>query len=230
MKDYKHIQHIFFDLDHTLWDFDKNSEIAFDSIFKEHHRLINIDEFIKIYVPINQACWKLFQKDLITHTELKYNRLKETFDGLNYKISDIEIDFISKKYLDLLPENNTLFEDALAVLDYLKKKYTLHIITNGFAEVQDKKIANSGFKPYFATVTNSEMAGVKKPNPAIYKHAMMLAKAGRNNSVMIGDCIDADVYGALDFGIDAIYFNPNEYKVDDNIDQINHLADLCNYF
>jgi YjjG family noncanonical pyrimidine nucleotidase len=230
MKDYKHIQHIFFDLDHTLWDFDKNSEIAFGSIFKQYHPLIKIDDFIKIYEPINQACWKLFQKDLITHTDLKYNRLRESFVALDYSITDAEIDFISDKYLELLPENNALFEGAIGILDYLKPNYKLHIITNGFAKVQEKKIVNSGLKSYFETITNSEMAGVKKPNPAIYEHALGLAGAKKNNSIMIGDCIDADVYGALDFGIDAIYFNPNGVVVNEQIVQIKQLVDLKELF
>jgi putative hydrolase of the HAD superfamily len=230
MKNYKHIQHIFFDLDHTLWDFDKNSEIAFATIFKEEHPTIEINQFITTYVPINQACWKLFQNDIITHTELKYKRLKDSFEHLNYKISDTEIAIISEKYLDLLPENNALFEGAFDILDYLKSNYTLHIITNGFAKVQERKITNSGLKPYFETITNSEMAGVKKPNPKIYDHALALAKAEKSNSIMIGDCIDADVYGALNFGIEAIYFNSNDFHVDDKIVQINQLSDLRNYF
>jgi YjjG family noncanonical pyrimidine nucleotidase len=227
---YKHIKHIFFDLDHTLWDFDTNSELAFETILKENFPSINAKSFMEIYAPINQACWKLYQNEKITHQELKYNRFRETFDALNHKISDAEIDLISVTYLDLLPTNNTLFEGAIEILDYLKPNYKLHIITNGFAEVQDKKINNSGLKSYFETITNSENAGVKKPNPKIYEHALSLAKAEKEIAIMIGDCIDADVFGALNFGIEALFFNVTNNKVPENIIEINHLLELKKYF
>jgi putative hydrolase of the HAD superfamily len=105
----------------------------------------------------------------------------------------------------------------------------LHIITNGFANVQYKKIANSKIDTYFKTITNSEMAGVKKPNPIIYQHALDLAKAQKEHSIMIGDCLEADVQGALDFGIDALFFNPNKENTPENIIAINHLLELKNY-
>lgn len=230
MKNYKHITHIFFDLDHTLWDFDKNSQMAFGTIFKKDFPEIDVLDFIKVYVPINQAVWKLYQKDEITSEQLRYMRLKQSFDALKIDISDIQINDIANEYIKLLPENNHLFEGTIEVLDYLKSNYSLHIITNGFAEVQDKKLNNSGIDKYFETITNSENAGAKKPNPIIYNYALASANANKENSIMIGDCIDADVNGALDFGIDAIYFNFNKIKVDQNIKQINHLSELKNHF
>ncbi len=230
MKNYKHITHIFFDLDHTLWDFDKNSEMAFGMIFEKDFPEINIDDFIKVYAPINQAVWKLYQKDEITSEELRYLRLKQSFDALKIEISDIQIDEIANEYIMLLLENNHLFDGTIEVLDYLKSNYSLHIITNGFAEVQDKKLSNSGIAKYFETITNSENAGAKKPNPIIYDYALEYANANKETSIMIGDCIDADVNGALDFGIDAIYFNCHKVEVNQNIKQINHLIELKNHF
>mgnify|MGYP002136740902 CR=1 FL=1 len=155
----------------------------------------------------NQVCWKLYQYDKITHEELRYKRLKNSFDAINYAISDEEIDEISIDYIRFLPENNHLFDGAIELLEYLKPNYNLHIITNGFADVQFKKINNSKIANFFHTVTNSEMAGVKKPNPTIFDFALDLAKAKKENSIMIGDSLDADVQGALDAGLDAIYFN-----------------------
>ena len=224
------IKHIFFDLDHTLWDFDKNSEMAFETIFNKYFPEINIQDFMEVYVPINQAVWKLYQKDEITSEQLRYMRLKQSFDSINIKISDPEIDTIANEYITLLPENNHLFEDAILVLDYLKSKYTLHIITNGFADVQEKKLQNANIKQFFKTVTNSENAGAKKPNPIIYKHALNAANAAKTESVMIGDCIDADVNGAIDFGIEAVFFNSNNTEVDKTINQITNLAELKNIF
>lgn len=223
------IKDVFFDLDHTLWDFDRNSELTFKNIFNKNHPTIETKCFIEKYVPINQACWKLYQYDKITHAELRYNRLKHSFDAMNYSISDEQIESIAQEYIDLLPQNNHLFDGTLEVLDYLQQKYKLHIITNGFAEVQFKKITNSNIGTYFQTITNSEMAGVKKPNPIIFEYALELAKAKKENSIMIGDCLEADVQGALDAGIDAIFFNESRIQVSNTIKQVNHLLELKNY-
>ncbi len=223
------ITDVFFDLDHTLWDFDKNSELTFETIFNKNHPAIETKVFIEKYVPINQECWKLFQYDKITHEELRYNRLKYSFDAFDYTISDEEIDTISNDYIRFLPENNHLFDGTFEVLEYLNQKYNLHIITNGFAEVQYKKINNSNIGSYFQTVTNSEMAGVKKPNPIIFDYALDLAKAKKENSIMIGDSLDADVQGALDAGLDAIFFNESKIQVEQHIKQINHLLELKKY-
>lgn len=223
------IKDVFFDLDHTLWDFDKNSKIAFENIFARNHSEVAIDSFIEHYIPINQACWKLYQYDKITHQQLRYDRLKLSFDAINYEISDAEIDLISEEYIDSLAENNHLFDGAFEILDYLIGKYKLHVITNGYAPVQVKKITNANLNPYFSTITNSEMAGVKKPNPIIFEYALDLAKAQKETSIMIGDSIEADVLGALDAGIDAIHFNESNQEVDHNIKQINHLLELKNY-
>lgn len=227
---YSHITDIFFDLDHTLWDFDKNSEKAFDLIFKNDSLNINTQEFIKVYVPINQAVWKLYQQDKITHIELRYQRLKQSFDELSISISDEQIEKIATDYIHYLPHFNDLFENTTTVLEYLSKQYNLHIITNGFAEVQDKKLANSNILKFFKTITNSEMANAKKPNPVIFEHALQLAGANKKDSIMIGDCLDADVNGALNFGIDALFFNPNYYELPENVKQINNLIELKKIF
>lgn len=223
------IKDVFFDLDHTLWDFDKNSELTFAKIFKKNHPAIDINVFIEKYVPINQACWKLYQYDKISHDELRYSRLRQSFDALKYSISDKDIEMIAQEYIQLLPNNNHLFDGTHEILDYLKQKYSLHIITNGFAEVQFKKLNNSNIGDYFRTITNSEMAGFKKPNPIIFEHALDTAKAKKENSIMIGDCLEADVQGALNAGLDAIFFNERNLEVPENIKQVNHLLELKKY-
>ncbi len=224
----QHITDVFFDLDHTLWDFDKNSELAFNKIFRKNHPSLDTKIFIAVYAPINQACWKLYQMDKMTQEELRYKRLKESFDAINYSISDEAILQFSEDYIMFLPENNTLFDGAKEVLDYLKPNYKLHVITNGFADVQYKKLFNSGIADYFTSITNSEMAGVKKPNPKIYEHAMTLANTHKKNAIMIGDCLDADIKGAIDFGIKAIFFNPEKKEVPLNVPSVNHLLELKN--
>jgi len=223
------ITDVFFDLDHTLWDFDKNSEMAFDRIFKSRYPEIKTQDFIVKYAPINQECWKLYQHDKITHQELRYNRLRFSFDALNLTIADTDINQIAEDYIEFLTDNNHLFDGAIEVLDYLKTKYKLHIITNGFATVQDKKINNALLSGYFSTITNSELAGVKKPNSIIFDYAINVAQTSKANSIMIGDCLDADVNGALNAGLDAIFFNEKKIETPGNIKQINHLLELKKY-
>jgi putative hydrolase of the HAD superfamily len=148
---------------------------------------------------------------------------------MKYEIDDFVIDSLSNKYLHYLPKFNHLFEGTIEILDYLKPKYNLHIITNGFAEIQENKLNNSYISHYFKTITNSEMVGVKKPNHLIFDFALDFANTKKENSIMIGDCIDADVRGALDAGLDAIFFNENKDSVPENIKHINHLLELKKY-
>ena len=223
------IDHVFFDLDHTLWDFEKNSALAIETIFNKHAINVNLQLFLFHYVPINIKYWELYRVDKITQLELRLGRLKDTFELLNFEIDDDKIIFLSEEYIEYLPKFNHLFDGAIEILDYLKPKYNLHIITNGFQEIQDNKLKNSNIDHYFTTITNSEMAGVKKPNPKIYDYAITEANASKSNSIMIGDCIEADVKGALNFGMQAILFNIDSSKSYDNIKQVSHLLELKNH-
>jgi len=225
----KHITDIFFDLDHTLWDFEKNSALAFEKVLKKYQIKIELDIFLKFYVPLNLKYWELYRHEKVTQPQLRYGRLKDTFDQLNYEISDELIDLLSTEYIHYLPEFNYLFDGTIEVLEYLNDKYCLHIITNGFQEVQAGKMKNSGIDKYFKTITNSEMAGVKKPNPKIFEYALQKANAQKQNSIMIGDCLDADINGALNFGMDAIHFNENKKEIPNHVKQVNHLIELKNH-
>ena len=223
------ISDIFFDLDHTLWDFDKNSAMAFAVIFEKHQIAVDLEEFLSHYVPINLKYWDLYRVDKITQAELRYGRIREVFDAISYKIDDDKIEILSAEYVEHLPTNNHLFDGTLELLEYLKPKYKLHIITNGFSEVQQKKLNNSKIGHYFETITDSEMAKCKKPNPQIFEYALQSANARKESSIMIGDCLVSDVMGALDSGIDAILFSAEVQNVGEDIKQINHLLDLKKY-
>lgn len=225
----KNKKHLFFDLDHTLWDFDKNSAVAFDIIFKKHKFNFTTNDFLQHYIPRNQYYWKLYQVNKISQEELRYKRLKDVFDVLEVEISDELVYQISDEYIYHLPNSNHLFEGTVEVLEYLKSNYILHIITNGFDLVQDKKLKNSNIKHYFSTITNSELAGVKKPHPNIFDFALSSAKASKEESVMIGDSFEADIEGALEFGIDAIFFNEQKVSVEKEVFQINHLLELKSF-
>lgn len=228
MKTFQNKKHIFFDLDHTLWDFDKNSALAFDIIFKKHNLNLNVVEFLEHYIPRNHHYWKMYQVNQISHEDLRYYRLKDVFDVLDFEITDEMIHQLSDDYITHLPDNNLLFEGAIEVLNYLKENYQLHIITNGFSSVQDRKLKNSKIDHFFQTITNSEMAGVKKPHPNIFEFALSLAKASKEESVMIGDSYEADIEGALSYGIDAIFFNEQNSILQKPIHQVNHLLELKN--
>lgn len=223
------IKHIFFDLDHTLWDFDKNSALAFEKIFHIHDLKIDIKAFLNIYEPINLNYWKLYREEQIDKANLRYGRLKDTFDALTHKVEDDLIFKLSEDYITHLTTFNHLFEGTFELLDYLHPNYHLHIITNGFEEAQQKKMDASNISHYFKTVTNSEKAGVKKPNPVIFDYALKTANAKPEESVMIGDNYEADVLGALDMGFEAIFFNYHNHKPEPHIKVVKDLIDIKMY-
>ncbi len=220
------IEHVFFDLDHTLWDFDKNSKLAFEKILKLNVVNVDLDHFLEHYVPINLKYWKLYREEKVNQTNLRYNRLKDTFNAVSVSVSDEKINKLSQDYMTYLTHFNYLLEGTQEILEYLKPRYKLHIITNGFQEAQDKKIEKSKLSHYFETITNSEMAGVKKPNPKIFNMALEFAKTNPEKSIMIGDNFEADVQGALDVGMAAICYNYHNIKLEENIKSISHLLEL----
>ncbi len=223
------IKHIFFDLDHTLWDFEKNSALAFEKIFHELDFKIDSQLFISTYNPINFAYWKLYERNEIDQETLRVNRLKDTFSAIDFEVTLEQINSISNLFIEYLTTNNHLIEGTIETLEYLKENYKLHIITNGFSFVQEVKLQKSNLHKYFVTITNSELAGQKKPHSTIFQHALTLANASKDQSIMIGDSIEADVLGAINFGIKAVYFNPmNDQVSDEAIIQIQKLTQLKN--
>ena len=228
------IKHVFFDLDHTLWDFEKNSDLTFQKLFKEYQIDLDIAVFLDVYKPINFKYWRWYRQEKVSKEQLRYQRLKEAFDTVHFSISDELIDTLAIQYIELMPNFNHLFEGAIDILNYLKDKYQLHIITNGFQEVQDKKMKSSKIQHYFDQVITSESVGVKKPNPLIFEHALSVSKATKENSIMIGDSLEADIEGAINFGMEAIYFNPenniNSSKIQLVLNRKTHSQRLSNTY
>ena len=222
------IKHVFFDLDHTLWDFDKNSGLTFEKIFKLNKIDVNLSEFLEVYEPINLRYWKMYREERVSKTDLRYGRLKDAFDSINVRVEDDLINHLSVAYIDYLTTFNHLFEGTFEILEYLQLKYHLHIITNGFEEAQERKMTNSNIRSYFKTVTNSEMVGVKKPNPKIFNFALNQANAKSHESIMIGDSLEADIEGAKHVGMSAILFTQKIQDVHP-IKVINHLKELKNH-
>lgn len=203
----RNITDVFFDLDHTLWDFDRNSALAFEKVFQKHKIELEVSKFIQAYEPINLIYWKKYRDELITKEELRRGRLIDTFQIFEMEMPLPAIDFMANSYIEELPVNNHLFSGAFELLDYLFAKYRLHIITNGFNEVQHIKLENSGINRYFNTITTSEEIGVKKPNPVIFKAAMAKALVSPDRSIMIGDNLEADIEGARNSGMQTLFFN-----------------------
>lgn len=226
---HKTIKHVFFDLDHTLWDFDKNSGLTFEKIFKLHNIQVNLNFFLEAYEPINFQYWKLYREEKINKADLRYGRLKDAFDKIKIEVSDAMIDTLSEDYITYLTTFNHVFEGAEEILKYLGSQYKLHIITNGFEEAQEKKMIASNMRHHFETVTNSEMVGVKKPNPRIFNYALKVADADPKESIMIGDNLEADIEGALNVGMDAILFDYAEVHQHVDLKCVTHLKMLEQY-
>jgi putative hydrolase of the HAD superfamily len=223
------ITDIFFDLDHTLWDFQKNSSLTFDFLLKKYRLDIDLKDFLKIYIPINFSYWKLYRDEKITKEFLRYNRLKSAFDKLGIKVEDEIINKMSEDYVLSLPDNNFLIKDAIFILDYLKDRYKLHVITNGFTEVQNKKIINSKIKKYFHSIIDSESVGVKKPNIKIFNYALKISDSNPANCMMVGDNLEADIIGAINAGFRAIHFNNNNESIHNYCPIINDLKSLTKF-
>ena len=209
------LKHIFFDLDHTLWDFEQNSKNELTYLFsyhKLHQKGISLlDEFIKTYKKINNECWALYRVNKITKENLRVERFHKT---LNYfGIEDIKLSIsMADNYVNNSPKRTLLIDGSIELLNHLQNKYNLHIITNGFHEVQMIKLNNSGLSRYFDKIITSENAGEKKPHKQIFDYALQQTKAKKNNSIIIGDNLETDIKGALDYGIPCIYLNPSNKK------------------
>lgn len=225
----ENIKHVFFDLDHTLWDFDKNSGLTFKKIFELHHIDVCLTDFLEVYEPINFKYWKLYREEKVTKANLRYGRLKDAFNAINVKVNDTVIDDLSVAYIEHLTTFNHLFEGTFEILNYLKDRYNLHIITNGFEEAQERKMKNANIRAYFKTVTNSEMVGVKKPNPKIFNFALDAANAIAKESIMIGDNLEADIQGAEAVGMETIYFDYKNLNNSNRFKRVTQLKSIENY-
>ena len=206
----KQYKHVFFDLDRTLWDFDAAAEVAFERIYEQYNLkelgIPSAHEFHEVYHPLNEKLWELYRANQITKDDLNRTRFLKPLE--HYGIHDVALaDHLSEDYVYWSPRIVRLVPSTMELLDYLKPKYHLHLITNGFQEVQHTKLSGSGMEPYFETLTVSEEVGVKKPNPEIFRYALNKAGATPEESLMIGDEMDVDIDGARAAGMDQVFFN-----------------------
>lgn len=225
-------RHLFFDLDHTLWDFEKNSTETLKEIY-ELYKLsevlqVEVNQFVATYQKINHAMWEQYRIGLIEKSRLRTDRFYNTLSTFNSSITPQLANDIGLYYVEHSPQKTALFPYAIDVLDYLKNRgYQLHIITNGFEEVQHVKLEKSGLVDFVQQVITSEKAGVKKPERQIFEYALRETNAGIADSLMIGDSFEADIRGAAELGMHQAYFCPNKQWVGGkgtyNISQLNEL-------
>ena len=225
-------KHIFFDLDHTLWDFATNSKIALRQIFAENQLaergIPSFEKFYDKYVPINDRYWARYHNNIVTKEQLRHGRFHDSLK--EFKINDAELaERMAESYITISPRMTALFPDAVEILGYLQRKYKLHLITNGFAEVQWIKIENSGLKPFFEHIIISEEVGTQKPDKVIFEIAMDRAATHADECIMIGDNYNTDIVGAQNAGMDQIFFNPTRQRKKQAVTyEIKNLIELKN--
>jgi putative hydrolase of the HAD superfamily len=204
-------KHLFFDLDHTLWDFEANSRQTLEEMY---HRLLlkergvhHFDDFFSRYIVHNDKLWERYRNGYIKVDELRWKRMWLTL--LDFKIGDEPLARkMDTQFLEALPTRKILFPYAIEILDYLTKKgYRLHLITNGFEKTQLSKIQHAGLSGYFGEVITSEGANSLKPHKEIFEYAFRKTGAEPAESIMLGDSIEADIQGAINAGIDQVYVN-----------------------
>lgn len=219
-------KHIYFDLDHTLWDFEKNSASTYAMIFEKEGIQLDLDRFLSVYKPLNEYYWKLYRNNQIEIEPLRFERLNKSLMAIDVFLNETQINTLADLYIKHLSDFNALCAGTKELLDKLVENFELHIITNGFSDVQYRKLKNSGIKDYFSTVTTAEAAQCKKPGKAIFEFALKQAKTHPHSSLMIGDNHEADVLGARSLGIEAIWYNANDDNTIYEDKQVSQLMDL----
>jgi putative hydrolase of the HAD superfamily len=202
---------LFFDLDHTLWDFETNSKETIQELYSTHRLadlgIVDFDGFYNTYSAHNHRLWDRYTKGFIKQEELRWKRVYLSL--LDFKVANEPLaKEMSQAYLEILPNKKHLFPYTIEILDYLKEKdYKMHLITNGFESVQFKKIKNSGLQDYFIEVITSEASNSLKPQKEIFEYALKNANASVEKSIMIGDNEFADIQGGINMGMDTVFVN-----------------------
>ena len=209
-------KHLFFDLDHTLWDFDANARQTLEQLHIDlklvDRGIANFDEFYENYLLHNEKLWARYRNGYIKQEELRIKRMWLTL--LDFKVADETLARqLSEMFLQLLPSRTLLFPDTIEVLNNLcNKNYQMHIITNGFEKTQQGKLKNSGLEKYFEVVVTSESSNSLKPKPEIFNYALRQTQASVDESIMIGDSMEVDIAGARSAGMDQVHVNFNNQE------------------
>jgi putative hydrolase of the HAD superfamily len=204
-------QHLFFDLDHTLWDFETNARETLHELFILHrlHETVTTDFnlFYEKYSEHNKRLWHRYNHGFIRQEELKWKRMWHAL--LEFKLGDEKLaKKLSEGFVEILPDKKALFPHTIEILNYLtNKNYKLHLITNGFEQVQWRKLESAQIGNYFSSVITSELASCLKPHKDIFDFAIGKAGCCYQESIMLGDNLDADILGAINAGMDTVFVN-----------------------
>lgn len=204
-------KHLFFDLDHTLWDFEANAKLTLEELYATldlpSYGVHDFNAFYERYTYHNTRLWERYRKGFIKRDDLRWKRMWHTL--LDFKIGNEKLArTMDVLFLDKLPTRTLLFPGAIEVLNYLQNKdYKLHLITNGFETVQHNKLKYSGLTDFFRFVITSEGSNSLKPHKAIFDFALQKTGANIKESIMLGDDIDVDIIGARNIGMDQVYIN-----------------------
>ncbi len=224
-------EHVFFDLDHTLWDFESNAKDSLEEIYAafnlKSRAIESFEQFYQTYSGHNAILWSRFEKGYITSEELKWRRMWRTL--LDFKIADEKLSKeMGEQYLQILPTRKKVFDYTFEILQYLKDKgYHLHLLTNGFEKTQRGKLASSRLSDYFEHIITSEISNSMKPRKEIFDYAMKETGSTTETSVMIGDNPDADIAGAMNVGMDCIFINRTGKEIRcESTYTIGHLKEL----
>jgi putative hydrolase of the HAD superfamily len=204
-------RHLFFDLDRTLWDMDRNAKETLAELFERYklqeRGIASSEIFIEHYNRYNDLLWDRYRRKLIDKAVLRALRFKQTFAHLGIHDKELTALF-DNEYINEAPKKKNLIPGTIETLDILKKDFQIHIITNGFPEVQHHKIKHSGLKDYFDVIITSEGCGYAKPDARIFSHALKKSGAKKEEALMIGDDLAVDIVGARNAGWDQVFFNP----------------------
>ncbi len=226
------IHQVFFDLDHTLWDFETNSKSAVGELYVEFNMQslgFSLEDYLPVYLRCNEYCWDMYRRNLMNKDLLRHQRFYLALK--DFGILDRQLaKKLGKRYVDISPTKTALMPGVMEILDYLHPKYPLHIITNGFQEVQALKMRNTGIDKYFSKIITSEKVGKRKPEPRIFQYALKKIDCEPEHAVMIGDDINTDINGAISSGLNAIWYNHHKKEVKElSHPSIHHLLELKDY-
>ena len=228
-------RHLFFDLDHTLWDFETNARETLFELYELNELytfgIEDFNYFFQRYSYHNERLWAKYTKGFIKQDELRWKRM--WFTLLDFKMGDEKLSrLMSAQFLERLPFKKKIFPYTIEILDYLAaKNYQLHLVTNGFEVVQHHKLKSSNLHTYFKEVITSERSNSLKPHKAIFEFALHSAGALAKESIMIGDNLLADIQGGLDAGLDTVFVN--HLGIQPHIQptfMVHHLKELKNIF
>ena len=226
----KRYTHLFFDLDHTLWDFDTNTKEVLGEIYSgmqlARYGIPSRESLMDQFHLVNKVLWDQYNRGDIDKDYIRTNRFLRILQNLGVNDRKLCAE-IGDYFLEHNPRRGHVVEGAIEILEYLHKRYTLHILTNGFDSIQEIKMSTSGLAPFFRELITSESSGYRKPHRGFFDFSMQKTSTGAHEVIMIGDNLETDIRGAREAGIDQVYFNPHKRRHTQQVThEIAHLLEL----